>query len=221
MKLEISWQDASGIERLSNALGVLDSHKKHLALQRAVNHTGAKAKTQVIRALAKQTGLKSEVIRAAVKVNKAWGASADPEQFARSLASKNRAPGAQSLHYSLTTRGGDISLKHFKARETLRGVTASPFGERKLFPGTFIKGGRFPNRVTASGLNGHVYEPESNAKTGKSTWRRPVSFYDSGVIIPVEMLKGATADAFTSVVNRHLANRVNHEINRLCPGIFV
>ncbi len=46
MSLTIRWQDVSGMVRLSNALGRLSSHEKHLALQRAVNHTGDKARTE-------------------------------------------------------------------------------------------------------------------------------------------------------------------------------
>lgn len=64
--LELKWQDISGMQRLGNAMGRLDSHQRHLVLQRAVNHTGDKARTQVIRTLAKQTGLGYGVIKNAV-----------------------------------------------------------------------------------------------------------------------------------------------------------
>lgn len=210
--LELKWQDVSGMQRLGNALGRLDSHQKHLVLQRAVNHTGDKARTQVIRALAKQTGLGYGVIKNAVRTGRAWGAGLDAKTFT---------PGRGSLVYVMSSRGGDISLKYFKARETLKGVTAAPFGKRKLFPGSFIMGGRFPRRKEASGMGGHVYEPISREKTGKSTWGRQVEFKDSGVVIPEQMLKGATAEAFQKTVDQHLRPRVIHEINRLCPGIFL
>lgn len=202
MSLTIKWQDVSGLQRLANALGVLESHQKHLALQRAVNHTGAKARTQVVRALAKQTGLPNKLIAKAVRVKKAWGAS-----------TTSFVPGRGSLDYVMSATGGDISLKYFKARETRRGVTASPFGKRQLFEGTFMKGGGFPNRVNAPRLGGHVFK-----RVGST--RGPIELQDSGVIIPAEMMTGPTADAFTKVVNRDLAARVSHEINRLCPGIF-
>ena len=106
MALEIRWQDISGLIRADNALKRLDSHAKHLVLQRAVNHTGDKARTQVIKALAKQTGLSQELIRKAVRVGRAWGAGADAETFTE---------GRGSLTYTLSTKGGDISLKYFKA----------------------------------------------------------------------------------------------------------
>ncbi|MGQ2968905.1 MAG: hypothetical protein ACT6RF_09170 [Allorhizobium sp.] len=204
--LELKWQDISGMQRLGNAMGRLDSHQRHLVLQRAVNHTGDKARTQVIRALAKQTGLGYGVIKSAVRTGRAWGAGADAQTFA---------PGRGSLVYVMSSTGGDISLKFFKARETLKGVTAAPFGKRKLFPRTFMKGGRFPNRKDAKRLNGHVYRP-----LGKS-WRGPVEFQNSGVVIPEQMLQGATAEVFAKAVSEQLPPRVMHEINRLCPGIFL
>lgn len=206
MSLTLRWQDVSGMERLGNALGRLDSHQKHLVLQRAVNHTGDKARTQVIRTLAKQTGLGYGVIKRAVRTGRAWGAGVGAQSFT---------PGRGSLVYVMSSRGGDISLKFFKARETLKGVTAAPFGKRKLFATTFMKGGRFPNRKEAKGLNGHVY-----AALGKS-WRGPVEFQNSGVVIPEQMLQGATAEVFAKTVSEQLPPRVMHEINRLCPGIFL
>lgn len=205
MSLVLKWRDVSGMQRLENAMGRLSGPQRHMALQRAVNHTGDKARTQVTRVLARQTGLPYGVIRKALKVNKAGGASiSDGEITVRTDA---------SLAYVITSRGGDISLKYFKARETLAGVTAAPFGQRQLFPGTFIKGGRFPNRVTAKGLNGHVYK-----RTGSA--RGPIELQDSGVVIPAEMVSGASAEAFTNVVEGDLPKRTMHEIGRLAPGIF-
>lgn len=205
MSLSIKWQDVSGIERLGNALGRLNSHEKHLVLQRAVNHTGDKARTQVIRVLAKQTGLSYGTIKRAVRTGRAWGAGADAATFK---------PGRGSLVYVMTSTGGDISLKFFKARETRAGVTAAPKGQRKLFPKTFMKGGKFPNRKTAAGLNGHVYK-RAGSKRG------PLEFQDSGVSIPAEMLQGASASAFTSTVEKELPVRVMREISHLMPGIFI
>lgn len=183
------------MRRTENALARLDDAARYTVLQRAVNHTGDKARTVVTRTLAQQTGLRYGVIRKAIKVERA---------------------SYQSLDYVMTTHGGDISLKYFKARETRAGVTASPFGKRQLFAGTFMKGGRFPNRVTAKGLNGHVYEPDRSV----SKWGRPVSLVNSGVIIPAEMVKGETLSAFTDVVDRELPGRVMHEIDFLVPGFF-
>ena len=205
MALVINWRDVSGLKRLENAMARLDGPQKHMVLQRAVNHTGDKAGTQVTRVLARQTGLPYGVIRKALKINKAGGGSIRDGEISISTDA--------TLSYVITAKSGDISLKYFKARETRAGVTAAPFGQRQLFAGAFMKGGRFPNRVTAKGLNGHVYR-----RTGAG--RGPLELMNSGVIIPAEMVSGASAEAFTNVVETELPKRVMHEIEYLAPGIF-
>lgn len=210
--LTIRWQVVSGMQRLGNAMGRLSDHQLHLALQRAVNHTGDKARTRVQRALAKQTGLGYGVIKRAIRVGRAWGAGTNAAGFKA---------GRGSLDYVMSTKGGDISLKYFKARETRAGVTAAPFGQRKLFPGTFMKGGKFPERnrmhtVLTKGeaaLHGHVWKRIGKART-------PLELQNSGVVIPEQMLIGETSDAFRTVVDDDLPKRVMHEINRLAPDIF-
>jgi hypothetical protein len=193
------WSDISGIRRMDNALGRLEGPQRHNVMRRAVNHTGDKARTVVTRTLAKQTGLPYRVIRRAIKVRRAFGAT-----------------GRGSLDYVMSSVGGDVSLKYFRARETRLGVTAYPFGKRRTFVGSFIKAGRFPNRVRAKGLGGHVYGPDRSVKG----WGRPVAMRDSGVIIPREMTNGETLEAFTTLVNRELPRRVLHEITFMLPGIF-
>lgn len=215
--LELKWQDISGMQRLGNAMGRLDSHQKHLVLQRAVNHTGDKARTQVVRALAKQSGLPVGVIKKAVRTGRAWGAGVGTDTFV---------PGRGSLVYVMSSKGGDISLKYFKPRETMAGVTAAPFGKRQLFAGSFMKGGQFPKRKGAKTLNGHVFERTGSriiATRGKREGKKisEIKLKDSGVIIPEQMLRGASADAFRSTVEQYLPGRVMHELNRLCPGIFL
>jgi hypothetical protein len=201
MSIRIRWEDVSGLRRLDNAMGRLSSKQKAVVLQRAVNHTGGKARTQVIRALTAQTGLKRRTIVKAVRARKAH------------LGSTNGVSDGGSIAYVMSAQGGDIALKFFSPRETRQGVSAAPFGKRSLFAKTFIKGGRFPKRVTAKGLHGHVYE-----RLGSG--RGPLDLHDSGVIIPAEMIKGATADAFWKAVEDDLPRRAMHEINRLAGGIF-
>ena len=156
------------------------------AIARAINHTGDKAKTQMIRALVPQTGLKRGVIVRALKVSKASAGGA----------------------YVIRSRGGDISLKYFGARETRAGVSAAPHGQRQVFAGTFIKGGRFPNRVAIGKLNGHVFR-----RTGKG--RLPIAKQKSGVYIPQEMVSGASAEAFRTAVTADLPARLQHELLRV------
>jgi len=206
--LTIKWQDVAGMLRVENAMKRLDGPEKMLVLQRAVNHTGDKARTQVARVLSKQTGLPYGVIRKALKTDRAYGSR---QEFVGGPVSVST---DASLSYTIRASGGDISLKYFKARETRAGVTASPFGVRRLYNQAFMKGGRFPNRVTAKGLNGHVYLPLGNK------WSGPVELQDSGVIIPAEMISGASAKAFTETVSTELPKRTIHEIGALVPGFF-
>lgn len=160
--------------------------KGPIAIARALNHTGAKVRTQMIRALVPQTGLKRKTI---VKALVRKGAS------------------ASGLVYVIKSKGGNISLKYFAARETRAGVTAAPWGQRKLYPAAFLKGGRFPKRV-ALALGGHAF-----ARTG--TPRTPIKKVKSGLFIPTEMVIGATKDAFERTVASELPKRINHELSRM------
>ncbi|TJV70703.1 MAG: hypothetical protein E5X76_18065 [Mesorhizobium sp.] len=193
--LEIRWADLSGLKRLDNALGRLSDLQRSEVLRRAVNHVGDRLRTRLTRTLSKQTGLPYRTIRRAIEVER---------------------PTYGKLAYVMRTQGGDVSLKYFKPRETRAGVSASPFGKRRLFAGDFTKAGHFPNRATAKGLGGHVYAPDRSS----TQWGRPVSFIDSGVIIPAEMVKGDTAQEFIEFANRELPPRVMHEITFMLPGFF-
>ncbi|WP_099864715.1 hypothetical protein [Pararhizobium haloflavum] len=189
MDLKISWADIDGLRRFDNALKALGDKKMRQVANRAVNRAGDQARTQVRRELARQTGLPRKVIVKAVKVSRSsW----------------------QTLDYRMTTRGGDIGLKYFKARETRKGVSAAPFGKRQVFAGTFIKGGKFPGRVPI-GMGGQVFKRVGDG-------RFPIEKQTSGVIIPAEMVKGATVDAFRSTASRVLVERIEHEISRATKG---
>lgn len=180
------------LKRYANQIGALgiDAPK---ALQRALSHTGNKAKTQVIRALTKQTGLSRKVIVHAVKVKR---------------------PSYTDLTYVMTTRGGDISLKYFKARETAKGVSAAPWNSRRIFRSTFMRAGWWPHRVTKPGWNGQVFR-RTGGKT--STGQDEFEKVKSGLFIPDEMVKGATEQAWRDVAERDLEARVGHELGRLLP----
>jgi hypothetical protein len=183
--LQIRWQDIDGLHRFDNGIKALGKDGRKV-MQRALARSGDMARTQVYRALTKQTGLKRKVIVRALKI---------------------RRPSYADLSYEIRSQGGDIALKYFDPRETLAGVSAAPFGQRRVFPSTFMRGGRFPNR---SGLvfKGHVVK-----RVGSD--RFPIAVQKSGVIIPNEMLSGATAEAFLSTVRTKLPQRVEHELGRL------
>lgn len=182
--------DASAFERLGNQIGAAGKNAP-LALARAINHTGAKARTQMVRALVPQTGLKRKTIVKALRESKA-------------------SPGA--LTYAIRSHGGNIRLKHFSARETRQGVSAAPWGKRAIYPHTFMKAAWFPNRVTKPGWNGQVFERTgSKTKTGMARFQ----VVRSGLFIPDEMVQGASAAAFNATAAADLPARLEHELGRV------
>jgi len=158
-------------------------------LPRIVNQVGNRAKTQVIRALTRQTGLPRKTI-------------------VRAIGQPRRAH-AGKLAYEMQTAGGNIRLKYLKPRETRAGATAIPWNKRTLFPGTFILGGQFPNR---HGLvrDGHVMHRLDSAG-------RKLTFARSGMFIPVEMTSGGTAAAFEQTAAPLLKARVEAALVKLVP----
>lgn len=187
--LSITWADIEGLRRFEKMLSDLDGPKFQRVVVRALNRTGDMAKTQVTRGLAKQTGLKRVVIV------KAFG-TPKPARVG-------------DLSYEMKARGGDIALKYFAPRETRRGVSAQPFGQRKVFAHTFLKAGWWPHRVPKPNWHGQVF-----LRSGKGTFEKQ----KSGVVIPVEMVTGATAQAFEQSVKTNLPKRVEHELKRLSGG---
>jgi hypothetical protein len=177
--------DISSIERLAEKLKVAQTEVP-TALARALNHTGAKARTRMIRSLTAQTGLPRKVI-------------------VKALQKKTAREGG--LAFVIKSKGGNIRLKYFDARETRKGVTAAPWGKRRLYPGAFIKGGRFPNRVALK-LNGQVFERRGRV-------RKPIDVVLSGVFIPKEMVTGATEAAYNSTAASEFPARIEHELSRM------
>lgn len=189
--LDIRWKDVRGLVRFEDAFDELGERGMRRVGNRAVNRTGDMARTQVRLTLPKQTGLPRRTIVKAVRVKRSTMAT---------------------LAYTMKAQGGDVSLKYFKARETRAGVSAAPFGKRQVFEGTFMRGGRFPNRVPLN-MGGHVF-----ARVGAA--RLPIEKQPSGVIIPVEMVSGQTAEIFNRTVARVLPRRIAHEITRATGGVL-
>ena len=146
------------------------------ALAEVVQKVGPIATSQMKRVLPAQTGLKFKTINKALK---------------------GRGTGAT---FTIASKGGDIRLRFFGARETARGVTAAPWNNRRLYPATFIKSGWWPKRgKPVSG--GNVMR-----RTGASKF--PIVQVRSGLFIPEEMVKGNSAVVFYGTVDAHLAPAV-------------
>lgn len=159
-------------------------------LPRIVNQVGNRSKTVVIRELTQQTGLPRAVIVRAI----GNPLTARPGRYA----------------YDMITRGGNIRLKYLRPRETPAGVVARPFGKPTLYPGSFLRGGEFPDRKDVARFNGHAYYRLNKSGT-------KITFARSGVFIPVEMTTGATVAAFHRVAAPLLVQRVGAAIGKLMP----
>ncbi len=194
MQVTISFRDQI-MARYANQMGALGAGQAQAALARALRHTGAKARTRVIRALTAQTGLKRATIVKAVREMRG---------------------DAAALEFVLRTQGGNVRLHHFKARETRKGVSAAPWGQRQVYPGTFMKAGWWHSRrVGKPNWNGQVFARAGGmTKTGRDKFE----VQRSGLYIPTEMLTGETAQAFQDLIRSDLMPRVGHELGRMLPG---
>lgn len=193
MQVTISFRDQV-MARFANQLGALGDGKARKVMSRALKHTGRKARTQVIRALVTQTGLKRRTIARAVREVRG---------------------NADALTFELETRGGNVRLKYFRARETRRGVSAAPWNKRKIFAGTFMRAGWWKTgRVVKPNWNGQVF---SRAGGATESGMDKFSVERSGLYIPTEMLAGQTARSWSDLIDRDLLPRVEHEIGRLLP----
>ena len=186
MTVTIHWADHN-LAKFGKAIDRLNREFPKVIPQE-INKVGEKAKTQVIRALTKQTGLDRRVIVAAV---------GNP--------SKAR-PG--KLSYDMRTRGGNVRLKYLHPVETEEGVVAKPFGKTTPYPGAFLKGGAFPDRKTVARFDGHAFY-RLNSSGSRITFAR------SGVVIPTEMTQGATLAAFNKVAGPMLQQHVEKVIAKL------
>jgi hypothetical protein len=178
--------DPSGFARMGNLLAAA-GHNAPLALARAVNHTGAKARTAMARVLVKQTGLQYRTTQKALKQRQMW-------------------PG-RSGAFVIYAAGGYIRPKFFRAREAGSGVVAFPRNRQTFYPNAFIKGGWHGPRKDLN-MGGHVFR-----RVGKASL--PIVSVKTDVLIPEEMVLGDSEKAFFAVVERDLPDRLAHELARL------
>jgi hypothetical protein len=170
--------DARGFNRMAAVFERAGVNVKP-ALRRAINHTGDKARTHMGRALAKQTGLKYGQVRQALRTIPA---------------------NVATLVYRIIAKGGYLSLKEFGARQTRKGVSAAPWGKRRVFPHTFI----------IASLGGHVFERKGAARYPiRKLW---------GPAIPAEMVKDQSRAAFEQTVEAELPARLTHEVDAILGG---
>ncbi len=151
----------------------------------AINHTVAKAKTEVTREVATMSGLSYRATAAEIR---------------QVMASLGSASGG------VRARGGYHGVGEFAARQTAIGVSASPWGVRRVFAHSFIiakYGGKVFVRKGAG----------SNLPPGVRG-RFPIhQLY--GPAIPKEMLHDASVRVWDRLISAELPARQLHEWVRL------
>jgi hypothetical protein len=165
--------DTSGLNKLANELEHLDFKP---AISRALNRAGDMAVTQVGRTLAQETGLGVRQVRESIDVDRASPAD---------------------LAYTITVSGRHIPLGEFGARETRAGVSARPWGQRRVFPGSFMIDGDVVARVGEERL------------PLRKLW---------GPSLAVEAGRENVFKDVIDMVQEHFSRRLAHEVSRIMPG---
>ncbi len=156
-------------------------------LTRTVNWVGARANTQVRRALSQQMGAPQKEIGPMLQIFPAtWG----------------------NIQYIIAGGGRPLSLRAFGASQRQKGVSARPWGVRRIFRGTFIVGS----------LGGSVYKRTGEFRTatkGKKKGQRVEGIEKLwGPGVPTELVRGNTKLAFEQTVKKHFPERIEHEVAR-------
>jgi hypothetical protein len=173
MKITVTLGD-NVLAQFADKLEALGQQEARRAMSSALNHEGKKGFTQVKRVLVKQTGIKYGSINEAVK---------------------DKDSTAGSLTYTIIATGDETSLTLFNAVQRKKGVSATPWANRRIFKHTFLAGGRVYVRETAK--------------------RKPISML-FGPNIAREVVKDESAAAFKLGSSR-IADAVAHEIARRLP----
>lgn len=114
-----------GVPEFNRAMATLEKQVFPTATARALNLVASKMRTAMVKRVSEEMGVQQKVVRSRTKLTKAT-----PKRDTALLEFRGRA----------------FNLIEFKARQTKRGVSASPWGKRQLIPHAFIatmpQGGR-------------------------------------------------------------------------------
>lgn len=114
-----------GVPEFQRTMATLEKQVFPTATSRALNLVATKMRTAMVKRVAREMGLKQKDVREGTRLIKAT-----PKRDTALLEFRGRA----------------FNLIRFKARQTKKGVTASPWGKRQLIPHAFIatmpQGGR-------------------------------------------------------------------------------
>ena len=192
MRITTAFADGHTVEGFEKRLADLGARKGQQALTRAIRRTQEKVRTDVTRAIVRQ----SSIPRARVR---------------KSIALRRPQPVGAGVEGIVESTGSQIPLKEFGARQFAYGVRAKVYGKSTRFPGMFIMGGTPSSGRPAD--QGHVLlnTREHNPKSGRENMPRR----QFGPSVPEEMVKNEAKTAFENAVATTLPRRLDHEIARL------
>lgn len=173
-----------GLTHFGKALATLGSEAEaYKALRRGVNKANNKIYTQVKREVAKQVGAPQRKVIERGRIRK--------------VPAKGR-----HLSAKIVARGGWMPLREFGARQTKKGVSAAPWGKRRLFTHTFL----------VEPFGGNVF-------VRTSAERFPVKKL-MGPQVSQEMVQGETARVYLDLATRTVKYEVERQIEGLASGAW-
>jgi hypothetical protein len=158
--------------------------QKVVAIRRALNRVGDQLYTRTIKVVAKQVGTTQRSIR-------------------KYMIKKRVFAGARAV-YRIVGEAPAMSLKEFSPRQTPQGVSAAPWGHRRIFKHSFI----------SAALGGHVFVREIHG--GGRAGRLPIRKL-WGPVLANELVRGGMEEEHKRATEE-LSNRIAHEIDAILQG---
>lgn len=183
--VSMTWT-GNGIKLLAEATQALGDAKGRTAFAMALNKTAGKVHTGVKRTVAKQMGTTQ------ANVVKHGGLRRIPAS-------------AGNLVAVIDVRGGFMPLKDFKPKQTKKGASASAWGQRKLYKGTFIN---FSGKA-----GGHVFS--NTGKENKVSGRKNAIEVKWGPAVPREIVRDESEAEFYRIADSQMPIEIGHAIRKL------
>lgn len=183
------------IRKLNDQYGYISNDKRKLAVARAINHTMAKAKTQVSREIRNIYTVDARTLNKALSQIKA---------------------DRLTLTGMIKAKGKPLPLAVFRARQNKKGVSIEiKKGRRKLFPGVFLatmKSGHTDVMVRGKYSQGKIARRHKRIRpTGNDL---PITAM-AGVSIPSQLSNKIIIQSLNKSINEMFPQRLSHELKRV------
>ena len=180
-----------GLDLMVKAVeGLADEAKAHKVYAIGLNRATKKTHTVVKRTVAKQMGVTQAAVvkHGGLKVSNAH---------------------AGKLIATIDAGGKFLPVKDFKPSQRKAGASASPWGKRHLFRGTWIDSGKAGGQV-------FTRTDKFNRKSGRNNAIKALS----GPAVPVELVRRETAKVFEEVANKELIVETGRALKALTKGFI-